>query len=139
MSVVRLRSRVGFCGNLRLDGLGDGTNLVNLEQETVAGLLLDGGLDSERVGDSEIVTNDLDAGRLVQVGPSLPVVLVEGVLDGDNVVLLDVALVDVTELLSGEPLGLVGVGVLDCGQPRKVFKIRKVTLTLKSRSYLPSL
>lgn len=29
-------------GGARLDGLGDGSDLVDLEQETVAGLLLDG-------------------------------------------------------------------------------------------------
>lgn len=46
------------------------------------------------------------------MGPRLPVVLVEGVLNRDNVVLLDVALVDIGKLLSGEGLGLVGVGVL---------------------------
>lgn len=37
----------------------------------------------------------------------------EGVLDGANVVLLDVAVVELGELLAGEPLGLVRVGVLE--------------------------
>lgn len=39
-----------------LDGLGESTNLVDLEEEGVAGLLLDGTLDADWVGDSEIVT-----------------------------------------------------------------------------------
>jgi len=46
------------------------------------------------------------------VGPSLPVVLGEGVLDGADVVLLAVAVVESGELLTGEPLGSVGLGVL---------------------------
>lgn len=41
-----------------LDGLGDGTDLVDLEQEGVARLELDGLLDEGRVGDREIVTRD---------------------------------------------------------------------------------
>jgi hypothetical protein len=46
------------------------------------------------------------------VGPSLPIVLGEGVLDGTDVVLLAVRVVESGELLTGEPLGGVGVGVL---------------------------
>jgi hypothetical protein len=40
-------------------------------------------IDSGNVGDKEIITNDLDFGTdaFGNVGPSLPVVLVEGVLD----------------------------------------------------------
>lgn len=113
MLVVRLRSRIGFCGNLRLDGLRDGTNLVNLEQETVAGLLLDGGLDTEGVGHGQVVTNDLDAAVGGEVRPRLPVILVEGVLNRDNRVLLDVAEVEVRKLLARDPLGGVGVRVLE--------------------------
>ena len=33
-----------------VDGLGDGADLVDLQQERVAGLLLDGGLDASHVG-----------------------------------------------------------------------------------------
>jgi len=46
------------------------------------------------------------------VGPSLPIVLGEGVLDGTDVVLLAVGVVKSGELLTGEPLGGVRVGVL---------------------------
>jgi hypothetical protein len=77
----------------RLDRLGDGTDLVDLQQQSVTRLLLDGGLDSEGVGNGQVITNDLDLGRLVEVGPSLPVVLGEGVLDGTDVVLLGVGVV----------------------------------------------
>lgn len=39
-----------------LDGLGQGTDLVDLEQESVAGLELNGLLDAEGVGDSQVIT-----------------------------------------------------------------------------------
>ena len=39
-----------------LDGLGDGTNLVDLEEKSIACLGLDGLLDKGRVGDSQIIT-----------------------------------------------------------------------------------
>lgn len=47
------------------------------------------------------------------MSPSVKVILVEGVLDGADVVLLGVAVVERGELLTGEPLGRVGVGVLE--------------------------
>jgi len=96
----------------RLNRLGDGTDLVDLQQQSVTGLLLDGSLDSDRVGNGQVITNDLDLGRLVEVGPSLPIILGEGVLDGTDVVVLAVAVVETGELLTSEPLGRVGVGVL---------------------------
>ena len=46
------------------------------------------------------------------MGPSLPVVLGEGVLDGADVVLLAVRVVESGELLTSKPLGGVRVGVL---------------------------
>ncbi|KAI3494687.1 hypothetical protein L1887_40503 [Cichorium endivia] len=96
----------------RLDRLGDGADLVDLEQQTVARLLLDGRLDAQGVGDRKVVADDGDAGVGAQVRPRLPVVLVEGVLDRGDRVLLDKAEVDVGELLA-EPLGRVRVGVLE--------------------------
>lgn len=96
-----------------LDRLGDGADLVDLEEEGVAGLLLNGGLDAERVSDKEVVTNDLDLGGLVVSGPGVKVVLLEGVLDGADVVLLAVRVVEVTKLLASEVLGGVRVGVLE--------------------------
>ena len=46
----------------------------------------------------------LNLGVLGKVSPGLPVILVEGVFDRNNVVLLDEVVVDTSELLSGEPL-----------------------------------
>jgi hypothetical protein len=76
----------------------------------------------------------LDLGRLVEVGPSLPIVLGEGVLDGTNVVLLAVGVVKSGELLTSEPLGGVGVGVLlvsyDPGSAQTAYLEVKVVLAL---------
>jgi hypothetical protein len=98
-----------------VDGLGDGTDLVDLEEEGVASLGLDGLLDELGVGDGKVITDDLEvrARGLVEVAPGLPVVLSEGVLDGDNGVLGSELLVLVGKLLVGDPLALVGVGVLE--------------------------
>jgi len=98
---------------LRLDGLRNGSDLVNLEQQAVASFLFDGSLDTEGIGDSKVVTNDLDATIGSEVGPSLPIVLIEGILDGDYGVLLNVANVEIGELNTGEPLRGVGIGVLE--------------------------
>lgn len=102
---------VGVLGGL--DGLGEGTDLVDLEEKGVARLELDGLLDAEGVGDSQVITDNLEVGGLVEVAPGLPVVLSEGVLNGDNGVLGSQLLVQVGELLVGEPLGGVTLGVLE--------------------------
>lgn len=96
-----------------VDGLGDGTDLVDLEEEGVASLGLDGLLDELGVGDGKVIADNLEVGGLVEVAPGLPVVLSEGVLDGDNGVLGSELLVLVGKLLVGDPLALVGVGVLE--------------------------
>ena len=66
------------------------------------------------------------------MGPSLPIVLSEGVLDGTDVVLLAVRVVKSGELLTGEPLGGVGVRVLhvSCGSPQAVVAYLEVKIVL---------
>ena len=96
-----------------LDGLSDGTDLVDLEEKGVARLLFDSLLDELRVGDCQVITDNLEIGGLEEVRPSLPVVLSEGVLNRDNGVLLGEGLVELSELLVGKPLALVAVGVLE--------------------------
>lgn len=71
-------------GHSRLQGLGDRADLVDLEQQAVAGLLGHTLGDALRVGDCEVVTHHLDAGAGCEVGPCLPVILVKGVLDGHD-------------------------------------------------------
>lgn len=104
-------STEGVLGSL--NSLSDGTDLVDLQEESVAGLLLDGLLDELRVGDCQVITNDLEVRGLEEVRPGLPVILSEGVLNGDNGVLLGEGLVELSELLVGEPLALVALGVLE--------------------------
>jgi hypothetical protein len=113
-----------------LDSLGDGADLVDLEEESVAGLELNSLLDKLGVGDGQVVTtsplamgpvllgpqyipNNLEVGGLEEVGPCLPVILSEGVFDADNGVLLSQLLVELGELLVAEPLALVAIGVLE--------------------------
>ena len=57
------------------------------------------------------------------MGPSLPIVLSEGVLDGTDVVLLAVRVVESGELLTSEPLGGVRVGVLHISCGREVGQV----------------
>lgn len=99
--------------HIRLDRLGDRANLINLEEKTVAGLLLDGRLDTKRVRHGKVIADNLDAALLGEVRPSIPVILVEGVLNRDDRVLLDVAQVEVGELNTRDPLGRIRVGVLE--------------------------
>lgn len=102
---------VGVVGGL--DRLGDGSDLVDLEQKGVSGLLLNGSLDSDGVGDGQIITDNLDVGGGDKVRPGGPVVLSEGVLERDNGVLLDELRVVSGKLLTGLPQRLVGIGVLE--------------------------
>lgn len=73
-----------WAGHSRVQGLGDGADLVDLEQQAVAGLLGHALGNALGVGDREVVTHHLDAGAGCEVGPCLPVVLVKGVLDGHH-------------------------------------------------------
>ena len=78
-----------------VDGLREGTDLVDLDQQGVCGVGLDALGQALRVGDEQVVADDLHlvADLLVEGGPGLPVLLVEGVLDGDQRVLGDELLV----------------------------------------------
>jgi hypothetical protein len=81
------------------DGLGDSADLVHLEEEAAAGLLLDGSVDALGVGHEEVVTDNLRiAHASLELDIGIPVVLVKGVLDGDNGVVLGEALVHLDEL-----------------------------------------
>ena len=74
---------------MSLDGLSHAANLVDLEQEPVAGLLLDGGGDPLGVCHQKVISDNLDLCVGSQLGVSLPVILVKGVLNTDNRVVLD--------------------------------------------------
>lgn len=49
--------------DVRLDTLANGADLVDLEEETVASLLLNGGRNADGVGDGKIITDDLNTER----------------------------------------------------------------------------
>ena len=72
-----------------LDSLGDAANLVHLQQETIAGSLVNSSGDSLGVGHQQIISNNLDAGAGGQLGVSFPVILVKWILDTDHGVVLD--------------------------------------------------
>ena len=93
-----------------LDRLRDRPDLVDLEQERVAGLLLDGRLDASGVGHEQVVPDDLAEPGGGERGGVVPVVLVEGVLDGDDGVVLAEGLVEVEELLACDLFFLFGSG-----------------------------
>ena len=95
-----------------LDRFGKSTDLVNLEKESVAALLVNGPLDTDGVSNSQIVTNDLEVTGLVKVGPGFPVILGEGILNADNGVSLGKALIEISQFLIGQPLAAIGVRVL---------------------------
>jgi hypothetical protein len=87
--------------------------LVDLKEEGIAGLELNSLLDADWVGDSQVISYNLEIRCLVEVRPCLPVVLSKGVLDADNWVLLSKLLVLVCKLFVGDPLGWVTFWVLE--------------------------
>lgn len=68
----------------RLDGFCDRADLIDLEQQTVAGLLLHCPLDALGVGHRQVIAHYLDADVGCELGPSCPVVLVKWVFNGDH-------------------------------------------------------
>lgn len=66
-----------------------------LEEQAVAGLLVHGHLDPLGIRHRQIVTNQLKLRcRGVELAPVLPVVLVEGILDGYDWIVLDEGVVE---------------------------------------------
>ena len=68
-----------------VEGLGQGADLVDLDEHGVRGAHLDALLDALGVGDEQVVADELDAAAqaLGQADPTVPVVLAQAVLDGD--------------------------------------------------------
>mmetsp|Transcript_46027 Transcript_46027/g.144790 ORF Transcript_46027/g.144790 Transcript_46027/m.144790 type:complete len:536 (-) Transcript_46027:86-1693(-) len=102
--VLRLAGAVGrhhaparlLCHVDRLDRLGDGADLVHLEQQRVGRAVLDRARDLGRVRDREVVADDLHVLPVLcnHLGPVLPIVLVKTILDGDDGEVLDEAAVE---------------------------------------------
>lgn len=70
--------------DVRLYGLSDGADLVDFEQQAVAGSLLSCFLYPLRVGHRQVVPDNLDPHLGRKTRPGLPVILVERVLDGHH-------------------------------------------------------
>lgn len=68
----------------RLDGLRDRSNLVDFEQEAVAGLLFNSSLNALGVCHRQVVSHYLNPNIGCELGPGLPVILVKGILNGDH-------------------------------------------------------
>jgi hypothetical protein len=79
-----------------LDGFRQGTDLVNLQQQSVSSLLFDGGSNSSWVGDSQVISNNLDTSGLEEVRLSFPVIFSKWIFDGDNWVSLHQGVVHVS-------------------------------------------
>src|SRR5699024_1147508 len=86
-----------------VEGLGEGTDLVHLNQDGVGSILSDALLQALRVGDEEVVANDLNliADGCGEVGVTLPVIFLQWVLDGDDWVRVNELSVNVCHLSCG--------------------------------------
>lgn len=70
--------------DLRLDGLCDRSNLVDFEQEAVAGLLFNSSLNALGVRHRQVISHYLNPHIGRELRPGLPVILVKGILNGDH-------------------------------------------------------
>lgn len=70
----------------RSQRLGNRSNLVDLQQQAVAGFFLHGLANAGGVGHREVVSNHLDVCAFSEVGPGRPVILVKGIFDGNHCV-----------------------------------------------------
>jgi hypothetical protein len=73
---------VGVCGGL--EGFGDGSDLVDFEEEGITRFLVNGFLDADGVGDGEIVADDLVVVFAGKVGPGLPIILIKWIFNTSN-------------------------------------------------------
>ena len=92
-------------GSLRhvtgLNTLCDGTDLVDLEQKSIAKLHVDTCLNSSWVGNKEIITDNLDffTHLLCHIDIGLEIILVKWILDGHNWEIIAKILVESNSLL----------------------------------------
>ncbi len=93
---------VGLRQLARVDRLGHTADLVDLEEQAIAGLLLNGRLNALRVGHGQVVADQLDRCVGLELGPRGPVVLLERVLDRGDRVLGDHLLVDRSQLIRSD-------------------------------------
>ena len=101
-----------------VEGLGDGADLIDLDEDGVGDFLRDALLEAFGVGDEEVVADELDlmADEIGEVFPAGPVVFGEAVLDGQDGVLAGPVGPELGHLFGGE-FALIGLleGVLAGG------------------------
>ena len=97
----------------RLEGLGEGADLVDLHQDAVADAGLDAAGELLGVGDEEVVADELHAAAeaLGEELPALPVVLAHAVFDGDDGVAVAEPFEVVDHLNRGQRAALAGEAV----------------------------
>merc|ERR1712127_462529 len=83
-----------------INGFRHASDLVHLQQQSIACLVIDGLLNTDNIGHRQVITHHLrwDANLLCEVTPCLPVILVEGVLDSDDGEILGKAGIELREL-----------------------------------------
>mmetsp|Transcript_117262 Transcript_117262/g.163140 ORF Transcript_117262/g.163140 Transcript_117262/m.163140 type:complete len:324 (-) Transcript_117262:619-1590(-) len=95
----------------RVDRLSHGTDLVDLQEQGVARLVVNRLLHARDIGHGEVITDHLrrNADLLGEELPSSPIILVEGVLDRDHGVVVDERLVQLSQFLARHLLRAVVV------------------------------
>ena len=92
----------------RCQGLGQRTDLVQLDEDAVRSPKLDAPLKAIDVGDQQVIAHDLKpmAQTILHQDPGVPVIFVQSILNGDDGILVDPILVIVDHLLArqGTPL-----------------------------------
>src|SRR5690606_20956945 len=113
-----VRDHRGIAGRVRhgdgLQRLAQGADLVDLDEDGVADAALDTLPEDPRVGDEQVVADQLHlvAQARGELLPAVPVVLGHAVLDGDDRVLVAPAGEEIDELVAGQALALADQVVL---------------------------
>merc|ERR1712168_863232 len=95
------------------NGLRNGSNLINLQQKSIARFLLNSSLNTFWVSYSQIVSNNLNIGLSCELSPSCPIILVKGIFNGYNWSIFDKSLVHFTERIGCNPILWFGVLVFE--------------------------
>merc|ERR1712168_1681762 len=95
------------------NGLRNGSNLINLQQKSIARFLLNSSLNTFWVSYSQIVSNNLNIGLSCELSPSCPIILVKGIFNGYNWSIFDKSLVHFAECIGCNPIFWFGVLVFE--------------------------
>merc|ERR1740128_264042 len=99
--------------NTSCDGFGDCSDLIHLQEQAVARFLLHTHGYTFGIRHRDIISNNLDAGFGSEFSPRVPVVLIEGIFDGNDGKFFDELLVEIGQLLVFDESGGVWRGILE--------------------------